>query len=619
MRSRPSVVMAAPRAGAARSSGGPLLALVAALLAPRLASAQIAGVVRDEAGVPLADARVSVQASTIEATTDSTGAFALPDASGTDLVIVAARAGYFNGWSVVTAPATAVALALEAVPEWDDPAYLPQPPTECGTCHAEQFGDWRVSPMAKAGKNAWVQDVYDGTATAGGLGGFVYVRDSLLAAKNPASECAACHQPESWWSDPYAPLAPWAGGTAPEERGVSCEICHKIAAVDPARTNFPGLWPGVVRVAKPPVSPPLQVMFGVLGDVTFEMADTMRASYQPQLGALVCATCHQDKNDPDEDGDFEEPNGVVSEPTYQEWVESPYADPTSPRYATCVDCHMKPSGADQACSVQVPELKRPPGDVRSHTFPGTTLEFLQSAVRLGLEAGREGDQLRVAVEVENDSTGHHVPTGVTIRNVILLVEAWQEPGSTPLEALGDQLVHELGGVGDPSQGYYAGLPGKLFAKVNHDAQGAGPTFFTEATGITWDTRIAPLATDRTEYAFAIPSGATEVRVRARLIYRRSWRALVDAKQWTTDGHGQPLADLQAPHFGALMNQVEATVAVCDAGGCDEPPPVSAAPASEGGCACRAGREPAGRGARGLLPWAAALALGAAGGRRRRAV
>ena len=32
--------------------------------------------------------------------------------------------------------------------------------------------------MATAGVNAWVHDVYNGTATPGGNGGFVYMRDS---------------------------------------------------------------------------------------------------------------------------------------------------------------------------------------------------------------------------------------------------------------------------------------------------------------------------------------------------------------------------------------------------------------------------------------------------------
>ena len=45
--------------------------------------------------------------------------------------------------------------------------------------------------MALAGDNTWVYDLYDGTGTPGGSNGFVYTRDSRLAAHSPASECAS--------------------------------------------------------------------------------------------------------------------------------------------------------------------------------------------------------------------------------------------------------------------------------------------------------------------------------------------------------------------------------------------------------------------------------------------
>lgn len=59
----------------------------------------------------------------------------------------------------------------------------------------------------------------------------------------------------------------------------------------------------------------------------------------------------------------------------------------------------------------------------------------------------------------------------------------------------------------------------------------------------FDNRIAALDSDATRYSFAVPPGAGTLEVRARLIYRRAFRALVDAKGWTEDGHGQPLGDL----------------------------------------------------------------------------
>lgn len=528
-----------------------LIALTASLTLASRASGQVSGTVVDQGTqAPLAGVRVAVQASDQVTVTDATGAFTLPQAAG-DVRVVAGHQGYYYDGAAVTTPAAGLLLELEPVPVYDDPAYAFPPPSACAMCHPSQVNEWNGSAMAHAGANTWVYDTYDGSGTPGGLGGFVYVRDSAHAGANPASECRSCHQPEPWALEPYTALEPLDTLSVESQHGVSCVICHQIASIDESKTNFPGLWPGVVQFQKPPANEP--VMYGLLGDVDYQFVGQMRASYQPQLGAAACAACHQDKNDPDGDGDFEEDDGVVSEPTYQEWLESSYADPSSADYATCADCHMGPTNAPSACVV-LPGIARPPGQVRQHHFRGTTPAFLENAVSLDLEAGLDQGDLVASVTITNDKTGHHVPTGVTIRNAILVVEA-VGPSGEPLPHLGDQQVHDLGGVGDPAQGYFAGLPGKLYAKVNHDENGDGPTFFTDATGITFDTRIPAHASDVTEYRFAAPSAGVAT-VRARLVYRRSWRALVDAKGWTMDGHGEALEDLAAPHFGHLMASAE---------------------------------------------------------------
>ena len=322
--------------------------------------------------------------------------------------------------------------------------------------------------------------------------------------------------------------------------------------------NFPGIWPGAVTFTRPE-STSTQVQYGVLGDVDFRLDTFMRPSYNPQIVAETCAACHQDKNDPDEDGDFEEENGVVSEPTYNEWVVTPYADPMSPMYASCVDCHMPSYGAIRVCSVAGPN--RDPETIRHHRIEGTTAQYLDNAVTMTVDSQSIGPTLHAQVSITNDQTGHHVPTGVTIRNMILLVEAWRVEDGLPLTSTGTQVVHDLGGIGDPAQGYYAGLPGKYFSKVNHDSSGAGPTFFTDAAGIMFDNRIPALATDVTSYTFDVPPGGGSLEVRARLIYRRSFRFLVDAKSWTEDGQGLPLEDVLPPYYGHLMEEENSTTVV----------------------------------------------------------
>jgi hypothetical protein len=153
-----------------------------------------------------------------------------------------------------------------------------------------------------------------------------------------------------------------------------------------------------------------------------------------------------------------------------------------------------------------------------------------------------------------------------MRNVILLVEAWRDEDGSPLVYSGTQTVDELGGIGDPNQGYYAGLPGKLYAKVLEDPNAKSPVMFTEAAAITSDNRIAAFATDTTQYSFTAPAEGDLVHVRAHLIYRRTFPVFRDAKGWTLDGHGEPLKDLTPPDFGHLMEEAVEDVVVGPGGG-----------------------------------------------------
>ena len=521
----------------------------------------LSGVIRDEStNQPIADAIVTLQATTIRATTAADGSYSLTIPDTSSAVIVAAHKGYYNQSATYnTGDSTTVDINVPSVPHADDPSYQFMSPNSCAVCHPKQFSQWTDSPMANAGLNTWVHDIYNGTGTAGGMGGFVYTRDSAFADTNPNTECASCHQPEKWIPNPFSRLeGPTDAGypSAGVMHGISCETCHKIANVNVADVNFPGVFPGVVEFTRPQGPTFDQVMYGLLGDVDFALPTTMRGSYNPQLEAETCAACHQDAADPDENHTY---TGVISEPTYLEWAASSYSDPMSGNYANCLDCHMPVDTDTQVCSLF--DLGREAGTVRNHTILGTTPEFLENAAELGVVTSVVGNQLHVDVDVTNQYTGHHLPTGVTVRNMILVVEAFDEVSGEALSFTGDQVVHDLGGIGDPSLGYYAGMPGRFFAKVNHDANGNGPTFFTDATGITFDNRIPALATDSSSYTFELPASG-DVHVRARLIYRRSFRFLTDAKGWTEDGHGNPLEDVIGPDYGHLMESADISLGVC---------------------------------------------------------
>ncbi len=546
------------------------------------AAAQVSGVVVDDgSGLPIAGARVTLRATDQVVTAAADGSFTIDVPAG-DATLVGAARGYFNRGELVAAPASGVELRLESV-HADDPAGSIADPAACGACHDRQFSEWYGSAMGQAGRNVWVLDLFDGTGTPGGSGGFVYARDSTSAAASPTSECAACHQPTRWLAEGPVALGPVDPPSAPVGHGVQCGVCHQMADIDETRPNTPGVLDGYVQMTRS-ADPDQVVMYGALGDVDYTVTGRMRASYNPIVTSAMCAACHQDANDPDHDGDYEEEGSIISEPTYLEWLDSPYADPASPQYATCVDCHMPATDATLACNVGT-GYEREEGQLRSHRIEGTTAQFLENAVELSVEATRSSGSVDVDVRVHNGSTGHHVPTGVTTRNVILRVEV--RAGERVLGLLDGPMISELGGVGDPELGYFAGLPGNVFAHRSRDAEGNGPVFFTEAAGVVEDTRIAPLATDVTHYEFEAAGADETVTVRAWLVYRRAWRVLVDAKGWTQDGHGRPLEDIAPPHFGHLMEETSVTLTAegADAGAPDggtTPPP-------SGDCDCRAAR------------------------------
>lgn len=555
-------------------------ALVGILLAPSVVSAQLEGEVRDEStDAPIAGAIVRLQGQEPRTFTDEGGRFSLAGVPAGGRV-VAGAVGYF--YAGADAPESgSLVLRLERVPH--DPAAPVQflDTTACSGCHAELVRDYATSAMAHAGSNTWVADLYAGNGTHGGAGGFVYTRDSPHAARHPASECAACHQPEGFANDPTVALLPPSDPSPTVTRGVSCLVCHQVAHIDESRPSFPGIHPESVTMARGTT-----VRYGVLGDVDYHAEGRMRGSYQPQLPAAVCAACHQDSSDPSGDGLYD---GPISEGTYLEWLASPYADPSRAEYSTCMGCHSEPLDVPNASDAIL--LERIPGEVRSHLFEGTTPAFLERALALSLEVTMEGNEVRVTAALANTGTGHHVPTGVTMRNVVLLVEAEDDVG--PLEAVGDQVVAEEGGVGDPSQGYYAGLPGKLYAIIHENPEGDGPVLFTDAVRIRRDDRLAALETDETHYRFLI-RGFGEVRVRARAIYRRTFRSLADDKSWEEDGHGRPLADLEAPHFGHLMASASRAIDIQpnpDAGHAVDPEP--SVPPSGCGCGVGASERPAG--------------------------
>ncbi len=157
---------------------------------------------------------------------------------------------------------------------------------------------------------------------------------------------------------------------------------------------------------------------------------------------------------------------------------------------------------------------------------GTNSQALMwNAVTMTSDAQRDGQALRVNVSVTNDKTGHAVPTDAPIRSVMLIVEA--------LDANGKQLAMRAGPALPEWTGNYAGQSGRAYAKILKDNwTGESPTAaYWRPTTIVEDTRLFPLKTDASAYAFDLPEGEVAT-VHIKLIYRSAFQKLAQQKGWT---------------------------------------------------------------------------------------
>ena len=178
-------------------------------------------------------------------------------------------------------------------------------------------------------------------------------------------------------------------------------------------------------------------------------------------------------------------------------------------------------------------LHRDPDRIHDHYMAGASDEtLLQNSVTMTTtarlsspkSARLKGQEVLVEVSITNDKTGHHVPTGVPLRQMILVVQATDTDGN--LLPLRD------GPVLPDWTGNYAGQSGQYYAKILEDEwTGESPTAaYWRDISLVEDTRLPAFATDVSQYAFAAPAEGS-VTVEARLVFRRAFQELMEQKGW----------------------------------------------------------------------------------------
>lgn len=516
----------------------------------------VSGKVHDgNAGVP--GAVVRIQTSAISTVTGTDGSFRLelPEPVSGPVRLTAWAKGFYIGGPVEAAPGQDnVDITLQRHNDLDDPTYRwlsftsetgPEEKQACANCHSGKgteldgflpVDQWLLDAHSRSAINPRFLSMYSGTDLAGKRGKprrYFHTRDYGTFPVPPGKEdgdtgpgyrldfpetrgnCAACHAPLAAAAAPYDTDPVGLRGVPAE--GINCDFCHKVwdVRLDPV-TGMPyENRPGVLSFEFRRPSSGHQFFAGPLDDVA-PGEDT----FSPlQRRSQVCAPCHF--------GVFWH---TVVYNSFGEWLESPYSDPVSGR--TCQDCHMPRVGATYFTRPDKGGLKRNSESIFGHRMPGALDEdLLANAATMETAVERSGNHISVRVTVINDNTGHHLPTDSPLRHLILLVHAKGKDGSA-LELVDGPRLPKWCGTGDASRGYYAGLPGKVFAKVLEEAwTSVTPTAaYWNPTRVVEDTRIAAFERDTSTYRFIAPR-SDPVTIEISLVYRRAYKDLMDRKGW----------------------------------------------------------------------------------------
>ncbi len=499
---------------------------------------------------PLPGARVRVQTREAFTTSGHDGRFEIQLAEGSGPAdVTAAAEGHYIGIRRGCRAGDDVVIRLRPHSLLDNEGYQWLPSTGaggCAECHLSvsaglelPVDEWLRDAHSRSARNERFLTMYAGTDVHGNrsppreyghspdYGRFPLRPDPGLPYYGPgfkldypeqAGNCGACHTPAAAVNHPYETDPRTVGGVAGE--GLPCDFCHKIWEVlqDPA-TGLPfDDRPGVLsfEFRRPPFG--RQFFAGPLDDVA--PGDDVYSPLQNE--SRFCAPCH-----------FGVFWGTTVYNSFGEWLESPYSNPDTGR--TCQDCHMPSSGNAFFARPDKGGLRRDPSRIFGHYMPGAEdLGLLQQALTLESLARIEAGRLAVDVTIANQNTGHHVPTGSPLRQVILLVEARDQTGNL-LEQTEGPTVPASGGVGSSAEGFYAGLPGEIFSKVLREewTEIEPAVSYWNLTRVVSDNRIGAMERRVNRFAF-LPGPARLVTVHVRLLFRRAFIEMAQQKGWSVD-------------------------------------------------------------------------------------
>ncbi|NQU65036.1 MAG: hypothetical protein HQ517_12260, partial [SAR324 cluster bacterium] len=473
------------------------------------------------------------------AVTDKEGRFTLSLGllQGDRFRVVAGKEGWFNNGKLFLRGQD-IEIYLNPVPRTDRHDYQFQSPKVCAQCHVKLTQIYDQSKMAHTTSNPKVLQMYNGTDALNKAG-----QGPGFRPDNPGNDgdCISCHAPSVAAADPKSgdlnkaltsPRAEWDG--------ISCDYCHKIRRVVKSSSSPSGF--KAVHQRQTPLNGNAILEFGPYKDVS---VPPMAASYSSVFEkGQYCSVCHSHrktlKNRQTWDWekvyskeewqafDLENNSVLPVQTTYQEWKQwqTGLAEKDPNKGKTCQNCHMswRKDMLPYDNYVVNGHIQQMWGTYRSaeiihpHQFDGGTEIQLKTAVSVEVKGKIEKNSLLVTVYVTNTNGGHWIPTGETMRSLMLILDV-KDQNDKQLKMISGNRLPDWTGKGKPELGNYAGLPGVAFAKVLKDDKGRLNVPFWNATAIVVDNRIRPKTTVTHEWRFALNSADSEPTAVARLIYR----------------------------------------------------------------------------------------------------
>ncbi len=465
-------------------------------------------------------------------------------------MVTAGKEGWFNNGQIVRRSGRTRDIFLNPVYLNDQPSYRFISPVTCSRCHVKLTRYYDQSKMAHTTSNPKVMNMLYGTDAFNRVGiGPGYKLDN----PNSDGNCVSCHAPSAATAGPWVQdLKSVLRSGRTEWDGISCDYCHKVRKVIADKNQPSGTATVLERQSSQRGNSIL--VFGPYDDVT---APPMAASYNPVFDkGQFCSQCHSHYKKLD-NGETWDAGKVYStaewkgfglkdntylpiQTTYREWKQwqdqLPLDD--SNKGKKCQDCHMSWRKEMLPYDNYVVDGNarnmwgtfRSPTNIRPHHFDGGTQIQLKTALSLELEGEIAGNKAVINAFITNTNGGHWVPTGETMRSVMLLLNVKDSKGK-PLKMIKGSRLPSWAGQGKTDDGNYAGQPGAVFARVLGDDAGNVQVPFWKATRIVSDTRIRPKKTVTYRFEFALEDPDDEPTAQASLIYRPAIKPLARMKNW----------------------------------------------------------------------------------------